>query len=49
MLGCSAAYQDVKIIPAMMKIMSAAGIAFTTLGPVATQSKDVDFSLYTGT
>jgi glycolate oxidase len=31
-LGCSASYQDVKIIPSVMKILDAAGIDFTTLG-----------------
>ena len=31
-LGCVASYQDVKIIPAVMKILDAAGIDFTTLG-----------------
>ncbi len=31
-LGCSASYQDVKIIPATMKILAAAGVDFTTLG-----------------
>jgi glycolate oxidase len=31
-LGCSASYQDVKIIPAVMKILDAAGIPFQTLG-----------------
>ena len=31
-LGCVASYQDVKIIPAVMKILKAAGIDFTTLG-----------------
>ncbi|MBI4800578.1 MAG: FAD-binding protein [Desulfarculus sp.] len=31
-LGCSASYQDVKIIPSVMKILAAAGIDFTTLG-----------------
>jgi glycolate oxidase len=31
-LGCSASYQDVKIIPSVMKILGAAGIDFTTLG-----------------
>ncbi len=31
-LGCSASYQDVKIIPSVMKILKAAGVDFTTLG-----------------
>lgn len=31
-LGCSASYQDVKIIPSVMKILQAAGVDFTTLG-----------------
>lgn len=31
-LGCSASYQDVKIIPSVMKILDAAGIDYTTLG-----------------
>jgi glycolate oxidase len=31
-LGCSASYQDVKIIPSVMKILRAAGREFTTLG-----------------
>jgi len=31
-LGCSASYQDVKIIPSVMKILDAAGVSFTTLG-----------------
>ncbi len=31
-LGCVASYQDVKIIPAVMKILDAAGIDFTTRG-----------------
>ncbi|MCB2227171.1 MAG: FAD-binding protein [Desulfarculaceae bacterium] len=31
-LGCVASYQDVKIIPAVMKILDAAGIDYTTLG-----------------
>ncbi len=31
-LGCSASYQDVKIIPSVMKILEAAGIDYTTLG-----------------
>lgn len=31
-LGCSASYQDVKIIPSVMKILEAAGVDFTTLG-----------------
>jgi len=31
-LGCSASYQDVKIIPSVMKILEAAGIDFTALG-----------------
>lgn len=31
-LGCSASYQDVKIIPSVMKILGAVGIDFTTLG-----------------
>jgi glycolate oxidase len=31
-LGCSASYQDVKIIPSVMKILDAAGVDFTTLG-----------------
>jgi glycolate oxidase len=31
-LGCSASYQDVKIIPSVMRILQAAGIDFTTLG-----------------
>ena len=30
--GCSASYQDVKIIPAMLKIIDAVGIDYTTLG-----------------
>ena len=30
--GCSASYQDVKIIPATIKILEAAGIDYTTLG-----------------
>jgi glycolate oxidase subunit GlcD len=31
-LGCSASYQDVKIIPSVMKILEAAGVDFTALG-----------------
>jgi glycolate oxidase len=31
-LGCSASYNDVKIIPSIMKILDAAGIDYTTLG-----------------
>ncbi|MFH1060262.1 MAG: FAD-linked oxidase C-terminal domain-containing protein [Pseudomonadota bacterium] len=31
-LGCSASYQDVKIIPSVMKILDAAGVDYTTLG-----------------
>ncbi|MFZ5585491.1 MAG: FAD-binding and (Fe-S)-binding domain-containing protein [Thermodesulfobacteriota bacterium] len=31
-LGCSASYQDVKIIPSVMRILDAAGVDYTTLG-----------------
>ncbi len=31
-LGCVSSYQDVKIIPAFMKILDAAGIDYTTMG-----------------
>ncbi len=29
--GCTASYQDVRILPAMLKIAAAAGVEFTTL------------------
>ncbi|RJX35502.1 MAG: FAD-binding protein [Desulfarculus sp.] len=31
-LGCVASYQDVRIIPALMKILDAAGLDYTTMG-----------------